>query len=325
MCETSHLGAAAPEHTIVNKVNLLPVQDQGECSTSGRSFDSLRVPSRAMARLGSSGGATLQKSKLNLSQKVQTQEPKVDDGAGGGNNGKNIFNGGGGDNDGGDDDDYFDNFDGGDGEDGGGNFFRTVVEQLYDRRSINAVLQEWFRTLETLPAIIRGSVEMGLFSSAQLVRFLSMDVRPSVARAVTRSLPPQVSLLFSHSTLSSLMCHQSYPRDCFCLARIISAHQIPYRALTSVVPSAQLARDIVGRLMADPAFVQKLAVEEVLTIGSSLLWEVRQRRERFTKELDFVAINTLSLAAATGALVWLMSPNRASGVLKVCLHLLVAL
>ena len=167
-----------------------------------------------MARLGSSGGATLQKSKLNLSQKVQTQEPKVDDGAGGGNSGKNIFNGGGGDNDGGDDDDYFDNFDGGDGEDGGGNFFRTVVEQLYDRRSINAVLQEWFRTLETLPAIIRGSVEMGLFSSAQLVRFLSMDVRPSVARAVTRSLPPQVSLLLrillSLPPLASLlfMCYQ---------------------------------------------------------------------------------------------------------------------
>ena len=170
------------------------MQEQGECSTSGRSFDSLRVPSRGMARLGSTGGAVLQKSKLNLSQKVQTQEPKVDDGAGGGNNGKNIFNGGGGDNDGGDDDDYFDNFDGGDGEDGGGNFFRTVVEQLYDRKSINAVLQEWFRTLESLPAILRGSVEMGLFSSAQLVRFLSMDVRPSVARAVTRSLPPQVRL-----------------------------------------------------------------------------------------------------------------------------------
>ena len=73
-------------------------------------------------------------------------------------------------------------------------------------------------------------------------------------------------------------------------------------------------------MMADPAFVHKLAIEEALTIGSALVWEVRQRRERFTKELDFVAINTLSLAAATGALVWLMSPNRASGVLKV-LHL----
>ena len=71
--------------------------------------------------------------------------------------------------------------------------------------------------------------------------------------------------------------------------------------------------------MADPAFIQKLALEEVFTIGTALVWEVQQRRERFTKELDFVAINTLSLAAATGALVWLMAPNRASGVLKVAL------
>ena len=150
------------------------------------------MPSRGMARLGSSGGATLQRSKLDLKQETKTMEPKVDDGMGGGNNGKNIHNGGGGDNDGGDDDDYFDNFDGGDGEGDDGAFFRTVIEQLYDRRSINAVLQEWFRTLESLPAILRGSVEMGLFSSAQLVRFLSMDVRPGVARAVMRSLPPQV-------------------------------------------------------------------------------------------------------------------------------------
>ena len=95
--------------------------------------------------------------------------------------------------------------------------------------------------------------------------------------------------------------------------------------MTSDAPSVQLARDIVGRLMADPAFVHKLAVDEFFTIATSLTWEFRQRRERFMKELDFVAINTLSLAAATGALVWLMSPNRASGVLKVCSQSSVAL
>lgn len=72
-----------------------------------------------------------------------------------------------------------------------------------------------------------------------------------------------------------------------------------------------------GRLMADPAFVQKMCIEQLLTIGCSLRWEYQQRRERFWKEFDFVAINTLSLMGATGGLVWLMSPNRASGVLKV--------
>lgn len=69
--------------------------------------------------------------------------------------------------------------------------------------------------------------------------------------------------------------------------------------------------------MADPAFVQKLLIEEVLTIGANVYWEAQQRGDRFWKELDFVAINTLSMAASTGALVWLMAPNRAAGTLKV--------
>lgn len=144
--------------------------------------------------LGSFGGATLERSKLDTKQEVKTQEPRVDNSGGGGNNGKNIFNGGGGDGDDGDDDDYFDEFGDGDGDGDGDDFFRTVVQQLYTKEAIDAVLQEWFRTVADLPAIIRQSVQMGLFSSAQLVRFLSMDVRPNVTRAVTRTMPPAVSI-----------------------------------------------------------------------------------------------------------------------------------
>ena len=67
---------------------------------------------------------------------------------------------------------------------------------------------------------------MGLFSSAQLVRFLSMDVRPSVARAVTRSLPPQVGLpLLLLIVFSALLIHQTYPRYCSRFAETISPHQ----------------------------------------------------------------------------------------------------
>lgn len=72
------------------------------------------------------------------------------------------------------------------------------VKELYDEVSINAVLQEWFRTLTDMPAIIRQSVQLGLFSSAQLVRFLSMDVRPNITRRVTRTLPPKVHLPFPY-------------------------------------------------------------------------------------------------------------------------------
>ena len=163
--------------------------------------------------LGSFGGATLERSKMQTHQKVQTNEPKVDNSGGGGNIGKNIFNGGGGDGDDGDDDDYSEGFGDGDGDDSVDKFIRTVIQQLYTKEAVEAVLQEWFRSIVDLPAIIRQSVAMGLFSSAQLVRFLSMDVRPNVTRAVTRTMPPSVSM---HIYLSShgfcLM-----PLSCLCL------------------------------------------------------------------------------------------------------------
>ena len=72
------------------------------------------------------------------------------------------------------------------------------VGELYDEASLKAVLGEWFRTFQDLPLMIRQSVELGLFSSAQLVRFLSMDVRPGLTRKVTRVLSPQVNFSSFH-------------------------------------------------------------------------------------------------------------------------------
>lgn len=209
------------------------------------------------------GGVTLERSKLDRRQKVQTQEPKLSNDGGGGGIGNKIFNGGGGDGDDGDDDDYF-NFDGGDG-DGDESFWRTAVGELYDEASLKAVLGEWFRTFQDLPLMIRQSVELGLFSSAQLVRFLCMDVRPGLTRKVTRVLSPQA------------------------------------------------ARGVVGRLMADPAFMQKLFIEELVTGALSLMYEAQQRGDNFLKELDLVALNTISLMGATGAMVYLTAPSRSYG------------
>lgn len=215
--------------------------------------------------LGSSGrGATMERSKLSLKQQVRETAPKLDDGMGGGGLGKGIFNGGGGDGDGGDDDDYFNEFGDGDGDGDGDGFFRRVFAELYDAKAIAAVLQEWYRTMGDLPLILRQAAQMGLFSSAALVRFMSMDVRPNVTRFVTRSLPPSVS------------------------------------------------REVVGRLMADPAFMQKLMLEQMITISASIIYEARVRGERFWKELDLVAMNTLSLAAANAAVVYLVAPTRAA-------------
>jgi hypothetical protein len=198
------------------------------------------------------------------------QAPKLDDGGSGGGDGKHNHNGGGGGDDGGDDDDYFGGEgDGeGDGQGGGGGgdgFFRTALPELYDRLTIAAVLQEWYKTVVELPLFIRRAVEMGLFSSAQLVRFLSMDVRPGVARSVSRTLP------------------------------------------------SEWARGFVGRLMADPAFIQKLVFEQLMAFSASMVYEWRVRGDNFKQELDYALINSVGMMAAVGATVWITAPSRAYG------------
>lgn len=75
----------------------------------------------------------------------------------------------------------------------------------------------------------------------------------------------------------------------------------------------QAARGVVGRLMADPAFMQKLFIEEAITAGLNIVYELQQRGENFTRELDFVALNTLSMMGATGAMVYLVAPTRSYG------------
>jgi hypothetical protein len=244
----------------------------------------LSVPGAAFARGGSSAGdagsnmgsgsalgAVLERNRVNIIMPTPPHvAPKLDDGGDGGGLGKNNHNGGGGGDGGGDDDDdYFGEEGDGEGDGGGGGggdgFFRLRIPELFDRAALSAVLQEWFKTIADLPLFIRRSVEMGLFSSAQLVRFLSMDVRPNVVRAVSRSLPPSA------------------------------------------------AREFVGRLMADPAFVQKLAVEQALAFSASMLHEWRVRGDAFRAELDLALINSLGLAAAVGAAVWITAPSRAVG------------
>eukprot|EP00238_Polyblepharides_amylifera_P005359 CAMPEP_0196576612 /NCGR_PEP_ID=MMETSP1081-20130531/5816_1 /TAXON_ID=36882 /ORGANISM="Pyramimonas amylifera, Strain CCMP720" /LENGTH=426 /DNA_ID=CAMNT_0041895263 /DNA_START=453 /DNA_END=1733 /DNA_ORIENTATION=+ len=149
-----------------------------------------------MAGIGSQlggGSATLERQSLDLTQQVFDTQAKTDDGGTGGNNGKSINNGGGGDGGGGDDDDYFDDFDEEEGDDNVFSRRRTMIPELFDRVTIEAVLQEWYKTIYSLPSGIRMAVEMGLVSSAQLVNFLSVDARPSVIRSVARQFPSSVS------------------------------------------------------------------------------------------------------------------------------------
>jgi len=169
---------------------------KGDQSGAGLPED-LVVPTTCMAQL-SGGGATMQKSKLNLTQEVRISQPKTDDAGGGGDIGNRIFNGGGGDGDDSDDDEYQDDFGDDEDEDGKVGLFdvREALPELFDRATMECILSEWYKTVVSLPAGLRMAVEMSVISSAQLVRFLSMDYRPQLTRAVTRALPQEPSRHF---------------------------------------------------------------------------------------------------------------------------------
>jgi len=132
---------------------------------------------------------------LTRPQSVQSSSPKLADGGGGGGIGNFINFGGGG---GGDDEDDDDMFGGGD-EDGDGdqnNWFRSATAELFDMGAIQAVLSEWGYTVSSLPMFFRASAELfftGAFSSANMVRFLAKDNRPTLARWLYEHLPYEVS------------------------------------------------------------------------------------------------------------------------------------
>ncbi|KAL3814472.1 hypothetical protein ACJIZ3_015740 [Penstemon smallii] len=216
---------------------------------------------------GSLGAVTLEKSKLDLTQKQTKSSPEVSTGGGGGNMGKGLSHGGGdGGDDGGDDDDYFDDFDEGDEGDEGGLFRRRIImAELFDRKFVDAVLNEWQKTMMDLPAGFRQAYEMGLVSSAQMVKFLAMNARPTTARFISRSLPQGLSRAF------------------------------------------------IGRMIADPAFLYRLLLEQASTIGCSVWWEIKNRKERIKQEWDLALINVLTVTACNAIVVWSLAPCRSYG------------
>uniref|UniRef100_A0A1J3IA14 Protein RETICULATA-RELATED 1, chloroplastic n=1 Tax=Noccaea caerulescens TaxID=107243 RepID=A0A1J3IA14_NOCCA len=218
-------------------------------------------------KFGSVGAVTLEKGKLDMTQKKVESSPELATGGGGGDIGKKInFGGGDGGDDDGDDDNYFDEFDDDDDGSEGGLFRRRMfLAELFDRKFVDAVLNEWQKTMMDLPAGLRQAYEMGLVSSAQMVRFLAINARPTTTRFISRALPQGLSRAF------------------------------------------------VGRMLADPAFLYRLLLEQAATIGCSVWWEVKTRKNRLKEEWDLALINVLTVSACNAAAVWLLAPCRSYG------------
>ncbi|WZZ84926.1 hypothetical protein YC2023_113505 [Brassica napus] len=245
-----------------------PSEIQSQVSNAASSFPLAMCPVMKGGKFGSVGAVTLEKGKLDMTQKKVESSPEIATGGGGGDIGKKInFGGGDGGDDDGDDDDYFDEFDDDDDDGDEGGLFRRrmFLAEIFDRKFVDAVLNEWQKTMLDLPAGLRQAYEMGLVSSAQMVKFLAINARPTTTRLISRALPQGLSRAF------------------------------------------------VGRMLADPSFLYRLLLEQAATVGCSVWWEVKTRKNRIKEEWDLALINVLTVSACNAAAVWLLAPSRSYG------------
>jgi len=106
---------------------------------------------------------------------------------------------------------------------------------------------------------------MGIVSSLQLARFMTVDSRPTLVRAISRWAP------------------------------------------------ASLSRSFVGRLMADPAFLLKLTLEQVFTLSTVIGYECAHRKGRMKEEWPLAVSSVVTASMANLATVWLIAPARTHG------------
>ena len=74
-----------------------------------------------------------------------------------------------------------------------------------------------------------------------------------------------------------------------------------------------VARAFVGRLMADPSFLAKLALEQTITLAAGTAYEAAVRGPRLAEEADSAAVSVGGQLVANAATVWLLAPSRTFG------------
>ncbi|KAK3135298.1 hypothetical protein QOZ80_5BG0417230 [Eleusine coracana subsp. coracana] len=79
-----------------------------------------------------------------------------------------------------------------------------------------------------------------------------------------------------------------------------------YPAMAELIHRFQGFRE---RLLADPKFLQRLAIEEAISITTTLLAQYERRKERFFEEIDYVLTDTIRGSVVDFFTVWLPAPT----------------
>ena len=72
-----------------------------------------------------------------------------------------------------------------------------------------------------------------------------------------------------------------------------------------------MAQGFRERLLADPKFLHRLAIEEAISLTTTLIAQYEKRKENFFLELDYVITDTLRGAVVDFFTVWLPAPTLA--------------
>ncbi|XP_058191814.1 protein RETICULATA-RELATED 1, chloroplastic [Rhododendron vialii] len=92
----------------------------------------------------------------------------------------------------------------------------------------------------------------------------------------------------------------------------MNARPTTTRFISRKLPQA-MSRAFIGRMLADPAFLYRLLLEQAATIGCSVWWELKNRKERIKEEWDLALINVLTTTACNAIVVWSLAPCRSYG------------
>ena len=291
---------ATPRTRLLTQTPFRPQEQQ-------RPLASLRLPPSAVdigRQLGGSkggGAAVLERSGLDLSQASQEFSAKTDDTGGDGGNGGSIKNGGGGgDGDEGDDDEYRD-----DGDE------EVRPPPLAGQRDGGAPpsLARLAPPLTPLAACAQptqggddGFLSVRTALPEQFDRATLACVLAEWYRTIA-DLPAGLRLAVELGLVSSLQLVRFLAVDC---------RPTLVRAAHRVLPTGA-ARAFVGRLMADPSFLAKLAVEQAITVAAGTAYEAAARGPRLRDEAGHATVGVAGQLASNAAAVWLLAPSRSYG------------
>ncbi|PON71580.1 hypothetical protein TorRG33x02_253760 [Trema orientale] len=94
---------------------------------------------------------------------------------------------------------------------------RSLVPEVFDRETMNAVLKEWKTSMKDLPLDLQQACMTGALSSANLTRFLCLNAQSSFVRLLARLIPSHVYTDFT----SKIMADPSLPYK-LCLEALFS-------------------------------------------------------------------------------------------------------